>query len=233
MIRLVPGSSFTMEGIHSDGANFSAIYRVAGVVQTGGSEEAFIFMSLEDFETVIGGGGMVDVVECSITATSEELERIVAEIEENVETVAPRLVRRVTQSEGSVLIKLQSLVYLVSIVVLLLTMICVATTMMAVVAERRREIGLRKALGAANREIVTEFLGECMVLGGLGGLGGIVLGFLFAQLVSHNVFNRDIAFQPLMIPITLLVSIAVTSLACLLPIRNATDVDPAIVLRGE
>ncbi len=124
-------------------------------------------------------------------------------------------------------------VYLVTVVVLLLTMICVATTMMAVVAERRREIGLKKALGAANKSIVKEFLGEGLFLGGLGGLLGAVLGFVFAQLVSVNVFGRPISFQPLLLPVTLIVSIAITGLACLLPVRSATDVDPAIVLRGE
>jgi putative ABC transport system permease protein len=112
-------------------------------------------------------------------------------------------------------------------------MICVATTMMAVVAERRKEIGLKKALGAANGSIVMEFLGEGLLLGALGGLLGVVLGFLFAQTVSVNVFSRSIAFQPLLIPATILVSIAVTGLACLIPVRSATDVDPAIVLRGE
>ena len=48
-----------------------------------------------------------------------------------------------------------------------------------------------------------------------------------------NVFTRSISFQPLLIPATLAVSIAITGLACLIPVRSTTDVDPAIVLRGE
>ena len=55
-------------------------------------------------------------------------------------------------SQDIVLGKLQALVYLVTIVVLLITMISVYTTMMAMVAERKREIGLKKALGAENIE---------------------------------------------------------------------------------
>lgn len=233
LIRLSPGSSFTMTGTDSKGKSFSHDFAVSGIVQTGGTEEAFIFMSLSDFEAVMGNSGEIDVVECSVSASQATLDGIVRQIGENVEDVTPRLVKRVTESEGTVLTKLQALVYLVTAVVLLLTMICVATTMMAVVAERRREIGLKKALGAANRSIVMEFLGEGLLLGALGGLLGVVLGFMFAQRVSMNVFSRSISFQPLLIPTTLAVSIAVTGLACLIPVRSATDVDPAIVLRGE
>ena len=150
-----------------------------------------------------------------------------------MEEITPRLVKRVTESESSVLTKLQALVFLVTIVVLLLMMICVATTMMAVVTERRQEIGLRKALGASNRSIVQEFMGESVMLGAVGGLIGSFLGFAFAQAVSVNVFNSTITFRPLLVPIAIIAAMAVTGLASLVPIRSATDVDPALVLKGE
>jgi putative ABC transport system permease protein len=154
-------------------------------------------------------------------------------INENVSSVSARLVKRVTASETAVLSKLQALVLLVTIVVLALTMICVATTMTAVVAERRKEIGLRKAIGASNKSLIMEFMGEGMLLGGLGGVIGSVLGFVFAQEVSINVFSSSISFRPLLVPITILVSVAVTAVSCLMPIRSATEIDPALVLKGE
>jgi putative ABC transport system permease protein len=233
MIHLLPGSRFTMTGTGLDGESFSHDFNVSGIVQTGGAEEAFIFMSLNDFSGAIGERADYDVVECSISASEQELEAIGAVISENVADVTPRLVKRVTQSEGIVLTKLQALVFLVTAVVLALTMICVATTMMAVVTERRREIGLKKALGASDRGIVMEFLGEGLALGCLGGILGVFLGFGFAQLIGVNVFNRSISFQPLIVPFTLIASIVATGAACLIPVRSATDVDPAIVLRGE
>jgi putative ABC transport system permease protein len=232
-IRLLPGSAFALTGTGADGAGFSRDFSVSGVLQTGGTEEAFIFISLADLGEAAGDSGQIDIVECSVSASEASLNQIAAEIAGHVPGVTPRLVKRVTQSEGAVLAKLQSLVYLVTVVVLLLTMICVATTMMAVVAERRKEIGLKKALGAANGGIIREFLGEGLILGGLGGLLGAALGFVFAQTVSMNVFNRPITFQPLLIPAALIASVAVTGLACLPPVRSAADVDPAIVLRGE
>lgn len=233
LIGLSPGDTFTAAGTDGKGAGFSHEFTVSGIVQTGGTEEAFVFLPLDTLEELMGGDSRYTVVECSISAPQETLNRLVSQISDQVADASPRLVKRVTASEGTVLTKLQALVYLVTAVVLLLTMICVATTMMAVVAERRKEIGLKKALGAPNHSIIMEFLGEGLLLGGLGGLLGAGFGFGFAQTVSVNVFSRSISFQPLLVPLTMVIFIGITGLACLLPVRSATDVDPAIVLRGE
>jgi putative ABC transport system permease protein len=232
-ILLLPGSPFTITGTGAAGQSFSRDFTVSGVLETGGSEEAFIIMALPDFEGMIGEAGKADVVECSISAPGEILESIAGGLNANFPGISSRLVKRVTESEGAVLTKLRALIYLVTVIVLLLIMICVATTMMAVVAERRKEIGLRKALGAANTSLAAEFLGEGVFLGGLGGLLGAVFGFLFAQIIALNVFNRTITFQPLLAPVTIIASVLITGIACVIPVRSATDVDPAIVLRGE
>ena len=208
-------------------------FTVTGILDTGGQEESYVFMSMDDLSALTGEQGRLDVMELSVSAGAEELEGYVAAIRQENPDVTPRLVKRVTRSETAVLGKLQALVFLVTAVVLLLTMICVSTTMMAVVTERRREIGLRKALGASDNSIRAEFLGEGMFLGGLGGIMGALLGFVFAQVVSIHVFGSDIRFTFWLLPITIIVSMVIAALSCLLPIRRAVAVDPALVLKGE
>ena len=207
--------------------------KVTGILETGGSEEEYIYVSHADISylTLVSRG--YDIVEVSVASTSDRLNSFIDSINSSVDGIRAKTVKRVTASESTVLTKLQALVFIVTTVVLVLTMICVATTMTAVIAERRQEIGLRKALGADNRSIIAQFMCEGLLLGAAGGIIGSILGYYFAQYVSLNVFSSSITFRPLLIPVTILVSVAVTGISCLIPIRSAIDVDPALVLKGE
>ena len=207
-------------------------YNVVGILVTGGEEEGYVFMTNEDM-MALTGEDKLDVAELSVSLNADQLEACADDITQKAQGVMARLVKRVTRSETAVLGKLQALVFLVTAVVLLLTMICVSTTMMAVVSERRREIGLRKALGASDNSIRAEFLGAGMFLGGLGGALGAILGFVFAQVVSVNVFGSSIRFQPLLLPVTVIVSMVIAAVSCLAPIKRAVGIDPALVLKGE
>ena len=209
------------------------IFTVKGILNTGGSEEDYVYISMEDMEELTEKTGMIALTEISVSATSDELNAYMESITENVPQIKASLVKRVTASETSVLSKLQMLVLLVTVIVLALTMICVATTMTAVVTERRKEIGLRKAIGATDKSIMAEFMGESLLLGGIGGILGAVVGFIFAQVVSVNVFGSSISFRPLLAIITVIVSILITAITCVFPIKSATKVEPALVLKGE
>ena len=213
--------------------NFNRKFTVCGIVTTGGAEEGFIFADIDMLDELIGDTFRADVIECSIIADANELTDLSSRIENNIPELMPRAVRRLTQSQDIVLGKLQALVLLVTIIVLIITMISVYTTMMAMVAERRREIALKKALGAENKLVMSELLGEGVLLGLLGGAAGVYLGFEFAQRVSLNVFGRAINFQIALIPITIFVFIAITVLASIIPVRKVMDIHPAIVLKGE
>ncbi len=209
------------------------VYTVSGTVKTGGAEESFVFMSFEDFNRIVNEEWKAGVIECSVEGDEAYLNSLVEEIKRQVPSLMPRLARRLTQSQDIVLNKLKTLVWIVTVIVLLLTIISVATTMMAVVAQRRKEIGLKKALGAPNISIVMDFFGEALLLGLLGGIAGIGLGFIFAQQVSISVFARTIAFHYALIPVSLLIAIAITAFSCFIPVRKAVYIEPAIVLRGE
>ena len=213
--------------------NFARKLTVKGIVTTGGAEEGFIFDDIDELDELIGDTFRADVIECSIVADADELSALCSRIGNEIPELQPRAVRRLTQSQDIVLGKLKALVLIVTVVVLIITMISVYTTMTAMIAERRKEIALKKALGAENKLVMSELLGEGVLLGFIGGALGVMLGFEFAQRVSLNVFGRAINFQWSLIPATIAVFIAITVLASIIPVRKVMDIHPAIVLKGE
>ena len=227
------GSEISISGKSKQDSRFDEELTITGIVKTGRAEDNFIFVDLHDLEQFFEESDQAEVVEVSITASQNELKDYIDNIKSQSTTIEPHLIKWVTQSETSVLGKLSSLLYLVTIVVLVLTMICVATTMMTVVMERRKEIGLKKAIGANNKSIAKEFLAEGLVLGITGGIIGVFCGLIFAQVISSNVFGRSIIIEFYLIPSTILISAIVTVIACLIPVKRALDVEPALVLRGE
>ena len=217
--------------VHGEGS-IDTNFVVSGVVTTGGKEEDLIFMRIDDISQLVKDKNF-DVVEYSIEAEQNELSKIVSNISQKDASLTPQMVKRVTASQDIVLNKLQALVFIVTIIVLFIMMICVSTTMMAVVTERRKEIGLKKALGATNSSVIVDFLGEGAFLGVFGGLLGVVLGYIFANRVSISVFARKVSFLPLLVPMTIIVCVVITIVASLIPVSKTVDIDPALVLRGE
>ncbi|WP_430876315.1 ABC transporter permease [Gilliamella sp. G0441] len=231
--KLTIGSTIPVLGKNKQDSRYNEELTITGIVKTGRTEDGYIFIGLPDLGEFLKDTDKAEVVEVSITATQDELKHYIDRIKANSSTVDPHLIKWVTQSESSVLGKLSSLLYLVTFVVLILTMICVATTMMTVVMERRKEIGLKKAIGANNKSIAKEFLAEGLVLGIIGGMIGVVCGVIFAQVISTNVFGRSIVIEFYLIPTTIVISAIVTVIACLIPVKRALEVEPALVLRGE
>jgi putative ABC transport system permease protein len=72
----------------------------------------------------------------------------------------------------------------VGAIALLVAAIGIANTMAMAILERTREIGLMKAIGATNRDVLSVFLGEAAGIGFIGGLGGVILGWSAGQVIN-------------------------------------------------
>jgi putative ABC transport system permease protein len=109
--------------------------------------------------------------------------------------------------------------------------------MLVSVAERTREIGLRKAVGARNRDILIQFLAESSFLSLLGGLIGILLGWLIALIVGKIASASGTSLTPAVslnaILLATLFSIAVGLFFGIYPARRAARLEPVEALRYE
>jgi putative ABC transport system permease protein len=104
--------------------------------------------------------------------------------------------------------------------------------MLASVTERTREIGIRRALGARRRDIVTQFLVETVLLSGAGGILGVLLGVIIPFVVSHAAGMKTIItfWSPLL---AFSISGLVGVVFGIYPAIRAAEMDPVEALRHE
>lgn len=207
-------------------------FRVCGIVDTGGSEDEIIYALASDVDKLAGGTRGVDVIEYSSGAA--DVSQVVQSINDMTSMhVQAQQVTKITSSDTRIITMLRTLFWMVSVVVLALTLVGVSTTISSIVAQRRNEIGLRKALGASSGSIGTEFYVESGLYGLVGGLLGTAVGYLLARLLTSTVFGRTLGFDwPLAVG-SVLLSVIVAVLASVPPVRRASRIDPAVVLREE
>lgn len=229
-LEVGPGDQITLTG---EDTGLSGEVTIAGIVQTGGAEDNQVFVDLALAQEILGQAERISAGYLSIVAKGEALTQTAADLEKEIPGLLARPVRKIADSEGLILDKIRSLVFLVVITILLSTLLCVTTTMMSMVIERQREIGLKRALGASSQSIMVEFLGEGVVLGLFGGLTGWLLGIPLAQLIGWSVFKSFIAVRLAVVPMVLAMSLLVSGAASVIPIRMAVNVAPALVLKGE
>ncbi|OZG62865.1 ABC transporter permease [Bifidobacterium lemurum] len=208
-------------------------YRVAGILDTGGSEDEIVYAVASDVAALAGERGP-DVIEFSSSAGDEQLSALVSTLNSDTALgVSAQQVTKMTASNQRIIAMLQTLFWIVSLVVLVLTLVGVSTTMSSIVSQRRNEIGLRKALGASSASVAVEFFVESALYGLIGGLVGMGLGYALARVLCENVFERTLAFNGLLGLASVLLSMVLAVVASVSPVRRATRIDPAVVLREE
>lgn len=232
--NLDPATPVPSSGESADHAG-QAQWRVAGIVDTGGREDDIIYAVTADVETLTGSAGQgYDVVEYSVDTSGASMDAVVDAVDASGQgALQAEPVAKITSGDSRIITMLDTLFWMVSLVVLALTTVGVSTTMTIIVTERLREIGLRKALGASASEIAREFHAEALLLGLVGGTVGIGVGHLLATGIGVGVFDRPVAFSWWLAAVALLVTALVAVLASYLPVRRASRIDPAVVLREE
>jgi putative ABC transport system permease protein len=108
----------------------------------------------------------------------------------------------------------------------------VMAIMMVSVTNRTREIGVRKAVGATQREILLQFLVEAATLTGIGGVVGIVVGLALGRLVTMFM-NIDAGVPVLLTAIAVTVSVGIGIVFGMIPAQRAARLDPIEALRYE
>lgn len=206
---------------------------VTGILHTGGAEDELIVMGLDTLGEFTGGAAQYNLIEYSVNAKGEVLTEIANKVTDSDSAMEAEVVRRMTESESGIAQTLQTLIWIVSAIISILTLISITATLNAVVSERSREIGLKKALGALARDITREFIGESVLLGIIGGAVGAAIGIWMANFISMEAFAVHLTVSWWVVPLTLLFSIIIAVVGSLTPARRISRINPVDVLGGE
>jgi putative ABC transport system permease protein len=203
----------------------------AGTVQTGAAEDSRIYISLADF--VAWTGVQPSTIEVAASGSPEEVAGIMNQLTQAIPAGDVRPVRQIMEGEARVLGKTRSTLLAAAALIILTAALCVLSTLMGWVFDRRRDFAIMKALGASGRVLNGFFAAEAAVIGATGALIGFVVGIGIAAWIGRVNFHAPVVPRWSVLPVVLAGSMAVTLLSAILPISLLRRVQPAVILRGE
>jgi putative ABC transport system permease protein len=189
---------------------------------TGNQEISLIQVSVQD-------GASTDKARQDISKLMRERRHLAPRDDDNFNVMDMKEIATMLTTTTQLLTALLSAVAAVS---LLVGGIGIMNIMLVSVTERTREIGVRLAIGALEREVLTQFLVEAVVLSSLGGIIGIILA-LVASVWLGSVLRVPFVFNAPIIFVSFLFSAAVGMIFGYFPALKAARLDPIEALRHE
>jgi putative ABC transport system permease protein len=203
----------------------------AGTVQTGAAEDSRIYVPLAEF--VSWAGVQPSTIEVAATGSATEVAAVMNQLAQAIPAAEVRPVRQIMEGEARVLGKTRATLLAAAALIILTAALCVLSTLMGWVFDRRRDFAIMKALGASERLLNGFFAAEAAALGATGAVIGFLFGIGIAVWIGRANFHAPVVPRLGVLPIVVAGSMAVTLISAILPISLLRRVQPAVILRGE
>ncbi len=176
-------------------------FKVRGILKQIGNpnDDRLIYMPLEDFRPLFNIPERIDTIVAQVKSSkdildvADNVERKLFKsrnVDEDTRDFFILTPEELLESFGTVLNIITGFLLGVAAISLLVGGIGIANTMYTSVLERTKEIGTMKAVGAQNKDILKIFLIESGLLGLIGGIGGVLLGFAIAKVIEYVAINQ-------------------------------------------
>lgn len=222
--------------------NVIGLLEPKGQVMFSGDQDDVVVVPLKYFQRRIAGNTNVDQIYVAalddnlVPAAQAEVEMIMRERRPSQpgaeDLFSVRGVQEMSTAFQSSTAVMTGFLSAIAAISLLVGGIGIMNIMLVSVTERTREIGIRMAIGAREKEVLLQFLVEAAMLAGFGGLIGIALG-LGGALVLAPVLNVPFIVQPDMMLWAFVFSAMVGVVFGFMPARRAAQLDPIDALRHE
>lgn len=227
-LGLTEGSLITLHN-----GNISMDARVTGVIEsTGSNEDAYVILPLSDSQDLLNREGKVSSLEVRALCNECPVEEISMQIEDKFPGLEARSMSQIVRNELAIIEHTRSSAMAVSIITLLVSTLTVASTMLASVNEKFKEIGIMRAVGASDVQVVSMLFFEGAIIGAVGGIIGFAAGTIASTISAPLLVQvTPSPMWSILLPVTG-ICIFTGMLASILPAKRALGVDPAEVLRS-
>jgi putative ABC transport system permease protein len=235
-LRVGLGDTIDLEALASSpgtGADDGATCRLASVLTTGSSEDDQVFLPLQELQRLMGMTGKISLVQLRLPGETGEVDSSIHDLSKALPGVDVRPIRQIVYSEGRVLGVIRWILLSVTALILVIIVICLMATMTAIVLERRKDIGVMKALGASDLQVMQLFLAEGAALGVVGGCAGFFLGNFSAYELAHHLFGVTLNVIWWTLPLVCGLAVLLALGAAVFPVRMLRAIQPAVVLKGD
>ncbi len=210
--------------------------KVAGVLDETGSQDDFlIFGDLAFVQEVMEKPGVLSLIEVSAFCNSCPIEEIVRQISNELPQAKVTAIKQTLQTKMEALNHFKKFSIGISIIVLLIGGLIVFTNMMASVNERKREIGIFRAIGFRKSHVVRIIFLEALIVGMMAGVVGYLLGLGISQMIGPmiaGVKGGRWVIDPLLIIGAVSLSAIIGILSSIYPALHASKMDPTTALRS-
>jgi putative ABC transport system permease protein len=225
LLGIKPGDSIIVE---------NTAFNVTGVLQSTGAEDDYqLFTTLAPLQQATGNEGRVSSIDVRALCNSCPVDTIADAINSSLPGMRAMAVRQVAETEMGMLERINRLMFALAGITLVIGAFGVMNTMMTSVHERLKDIGIMRAVGSSQRQILAMFLEESVIVGLVGGIFGYVAGSLLAYGIGPLILDgAAVSWMLVYFPVSLAVAVVVAVLATAYPAYRATRIRVADSFRS-
>jgi len=210
--------------------------RITGVLDETGSQDDFlIFSDLTFAQETMKKSGALSLIEVAAFCNSCPIEEIVRQISEKLPHAKVTAIKQTLQTKMEALDHFKKFSVGISIIVLLIGSLIVFTNMMASVNERKREIGIFRAIGFRKSHVVRIIFLEALIVGLIAGIVGYALGLGVSHIIGPMITGMkggSLFIDPLLALGAIFLSSLIGILSSAYPAIHASKMDPTTALRA-
>ena len=210
------------------------IYEVVGILESVGNpqDDSSVMTSVKTVQKITGNEGVLTAIIVTPYDTSDT-ESVAQRLEDDFDDISALVDKDVEREAQNLIGQINVMLYSIGSIASLIAAIVIMNVMFMSVRERTREIGTMKALGATNRQILLEIIGEAVFMALLGGVIGLGLSALAVVALNSAIGSEMALITPRLAAGSLLFACLLGVVGGVLPARSASRLDPIVALRYE